>query len=271
MPIYAYPHAGERRATLSEAQRKVVDLLICNQVDTLTTEVRDLTRRHESSQFAIERLADRTQELETDVQRILAAGSGTEDISIHTQHLVISEDEGEDPLTRGGAMHTPDPWFFWLNDSETSDSAKDHAIVRNLMVLEDHHCGARGSQQEPTASTCFGTSGSQLLDLRSDHTGDEYSTEYDELALADNHRDANASTSSSVSVHRPEAAGPIRGTTYYSSTYLSDDKFESITSIETKCFHDAGDMRGEVEGNCSYVNLYLTETSAASEDEDFQR
>ena len=69
--------------------------------------------------------------------------------------------------------------------------------------------------QNATDSTCIGTSGSQLLDLRSDHTGDEYSAEYDELALADNLRDANTSTSSSVSVHRPEAAGHKRGTTYY--------------------------------------------------------
>ena len=73
-------------------------------------------------------------------------------------------------------------------------------------------------------------------------------------------------SSGSASVHRPVAAGSSKsGTSYYSSAHLSDDKFMSITDIETRSFHDAGDMRSEAEGRRSDVNSYLTETSAAPE------
>ena len=47
----------------------------------LTTEVQELMRRYEISQFVIKQRADRIQESQTDGQLILAAGDGTEDIS----------------------------------------------------------------------------------------------------------------------------------------------------------------------------------------------
>ena len=166
-PEIAYPHTGARQATLSEAQRKVLDLLICTQVDTLTTEVRELTRRHEGCQFTIERLADRTYELETDVRRMTPARSAAEDSTLRpyadkdqphrvdsTQPLyqTISEDEGEYPHSQDGAQNSPDPWFFWLNTSEKSDYARDRSTVRNLMVLEEYRYGARISTQSITDS-----------------------------------------------------------------------------------------------------------------------
>ena len=80
------------------------------------------------------------------------------------------------------------------------------------------------------------------------------------------HTESNTTASISVPVHGPVVVGSdTGGTSYYSSAHLSDDRFESITDLETRSFRDAGDMRSEAEGNGLYVNTYLTETSAAPE------
>ena len=84
--------------------------------------------------------------------------------------------------------------------------------------------------------------------------------------LAMSHAESNTKSSISVSVHGPAIVGSDKGgTSYYSSSHLSDDKFESITDIETRSFHDAGDMRGETEGRRLHVNSCHTETSEAPE------
>ena len=85
------------------------------------------------------------------------------------------------------------------------------------------------------------------------------------------HAESNTKSSISVSVHGPVVAGSdTGGCSYYSSSHLSDDKFDSITDIETRSFHDAGDMRGETECGRSHVNSCLTETSEAPETMNFK-
>ena len=80
------------------------------------------------------------------------------------------------------------------------------------------------------------------------------------------HAESNTTASISVPVHGPVVVGSDKGgSSCYSSSHLSDDRFESITDLETRSFRDAGDMRSEAEGNGLYVILYLTETSAVPE------
>ena len=152
----------------------------------------------------------------------------------------LSEEEGEIPNPLASAQDEPDPWYEWLVTAEKHTKSSNHVTVRDLVVLEESQYGARNSSRRTIASTWIGTPASRLLELECDATGVELPLRDDDLTLASSHGESNTKSSSSASVHGPVVAGSNKGgTSYYSSSRLSDDRFESITDIETMSFRDA--------------------------------
>ena len=219
-----------------------MDLLLYSQVDGLTMEVRKLTRQHEGLESTVLHLTDRTDRLESIVGRVIlpqrdeGGNASRQQAGVFQQTAAdegqpqrhsLSEGEGEIPTSLAGAQNEPDPWYDWLVTAEKHTKSSSHVTVRDLVVLDESQYGARNSSRGRTASTWKGTPALQLSRQGSDPTGVELPIRDDELALACSHGESNTMPSSSASVHRPVVAGLNRsGTSYYSSTHLSEDMAE---------------------------------------------
>ena len=98
--------------------------------------------------------------------------------------------------------------YDWLVAHEQHPKPRNLVRVRNLMALEDSWHGARTSSQQRLVPKLSVTPASQLLLQGSNTTGVELPSREVNLTLARSLEDANAMSSGSASVHRPEVAGP---------------------------------------------------------------